>query len=119
MSHAKAAREAIANEEYNTALYQCDLGLEVTPVDSSTKHRSARYMLLVLRGVALEKLGREEEAVESYLQAGKAQPDHPLAWQGLEKLSERRRGRSVEGSLEDLREALESLYKIYQERYYV
>lgn len=70
----KAAREAIDRHDYGTALRLCEMGLEMD---------DSYYMLLVFRALALQNLERKEEAVLSYRQAAKSQPDQILAWQVL------------------------------------
>ncbi|BFZ56450.1 Superkiller protein 3 [Savitreella phatthalungensis] len=78
----KAARTALGSKDYEEALRNADLVLEVEP-DS--------YNALVFRGLALTNLEKFGDARESYASALAVDQSNILAWQGLLTLSEKER----------------------------
>lgn len=76
----KQAREAINAKDYEKALNIIDTGLADDEL-LEPENRQNHYMLLVFRGVSLDKLGRQSEAVESYEKATMLDQTSTLAWQ--------------------------------------
>ncbi|XP_056022044.1 SKI3 subunit of superkiller complex protein-like [Ostrea edulis] len=70
----KSARECIKNKEYREALKHCKAIL------AQDKNN---YNALVFVGVAADGLDQHEQTVKAYRRASEADPEQPLAWQGL------------------------------------
>ncbi|GJE96722.1 TPR-like protein [Phanerochaete sordida] len=75
----KAAREALAKKDYEKAKSAASDALDYEPDN---------YNATVFLGLALLELGDVEQSEQMYLKALKANPDQPLALQGLTKLYE-------------------------------
>eukprot|EP00698_Gefionella_okellyi_P010128 TRINITY_DN2609_c0_g1_i1.p1 TRINITY_DN2609_c0_g1~~TRINITY_DN2609_c0_g1_i1.p1 ORF type:complete len:1412 (+),score=383.91 TRINITY_DN2609_c0_g1_i1:48-4283(+) len=73
----KAARAAVAEKDFKEALKNCRSALKID---------SENYNALVLAGVASAGLEQPAQAEQAYRKAIAADPDNPLAWQGLDKL---------------------------------
>ncbi|KAG8917885.1 Superkiller protein 3 [Tulasnella sp. 418] len=76
----KAAREAIARKDFQTAR---DASEQILSYDPSN------YNGNVFLGLSLSELGEHDKAEEAYRSATSSNPDQPLAWQGLAKFYER------------------------------
>ncbi|PWN39848.1 TPR-like protein [Ceraceosorus guamensis] len=81
-SKLKASRDAIQAKRWSEALESADAVLE---------HEVDNYNALVFKGLALLNLERYDESEHAYRAAARAQPDSPLAWQGLEKFFQQRK----------------------------
>jgi tetratricopeptide (TPR) repeat protein len=75
----KAARDAIAQKNFDYAEQLCEDILELDP---------EHYTALVFSGLALKELERFEESKQRYEKAIKIQPGQILAFQGMLKLLE-------------------------------
>ncbi|WP_417451052.1 sulfotransferase [Kordiimonas sp.] len=71
------AIESLQAGDYDTALKTFEKILKILPADAAT---------LTSQGHALKTIGRQEEAIASYLAAVKAQPDHTDAYHALANL---------------------------------
>lgn len=73
----KAARSALASDEY---------GLALSSADRVLAFETDNYLALVFRAAALEGLGRIPDAEQAFEKSISTKPEESLAWDGLIKL---------------------------------
>ncbi len=76
----RSAREAINQKDYEAALKAVETGLASDELEDP-ENKQHHYTLLVFKALALQNLGRSQEAVEIYEKATMLNPALPLSWQ--------------------------------------
>ena len=71
-AHLKSAREAINQQDFDSALESCESALSID---------SENYTGWIFKGLALCKLGRTQDSVEAYEKAMSIDPISPLGYQ--------------------------------------